>query len=438
MIPLFALALAATPVTLDDVEARARENTQALIAQLDARRALENVTAARSSLLPQVGLSVSTGGTVAGRQEVQSTIPTAGGFESQVVEVPGYTRGSFSLDATLNQVIVDLGKWQSLAQAGAQADAAKGQAREQADTSEFEGIRRFYALYSAQQSLVLLQQNVKRSEYQLDQAKGLYQAGRGQKGDVLSAEVNLGNDRISVIRQQGQIAQAQADLATWLALPGDSDLVAVEPDEVKAKPAPPPALDSALATAKQERPLLQALAAQVSASGHAVSAAKDQYLPRLTGQAVYSRSAPGVDPVFTRWNRQNVLQGSLNLSWDVFSGFLTRSQVGTAEANKTEAQINLEQSEHDVAGAVRAAIENLSALEQAATIAADNRAIAAENLSVAQQRYQAGADTTLDVRDAQLKLASAELTLLQTRTDVEVARASLARAMGTLPSGAKP
>jgi outer membrane protein TolC len=54
---------------------------------------------------------------------------------------------------------------------------------------------------------------------------------------------------------------------------------------------------------------------------------------------------------------------------------------------------------------------------------------------VAQERYRAGAGTQLEVRDAELKLTQAELQLLQTRTDVEVARTSLARAMGTLNPG---
>jgi outer membrane protein TolC len=51
--------------------------------------------------------------------------------------------------------------------------------------------------------------------------------------------------------------------------------------------------------------------------------------------------------------------------------------------------------------------------------------------TLAQDRFKAGAGSTLEVRDAQLKLAQAELTLIQNRVNVEVARANLERAIGS-------
>jgi outer membrane protein TolC len=438
MIPLVALALAATPVNLDDVRSRARGNTQALNLALEAIRAGQNVVLARSPLLPQVALGVSAGGTVASTSSQQSTVPVAtGGFQTAYVNVPGYSFGTYSFTASLSQVLIDLGRWEQLKESHAALDVAKGQALEQADASELEGIRRFYALYSAQQSLVLLQQNVSRSQDQVTRAEGLYEAGRGQKGDVIAAQVNLGNDQIAVIKQGASIAQAQADLASWLVLPGDSDLVAVEPEEVRQAPPAPIALEAAMSTALEHRALLTQLRRQVDAVESAVAVAKDEYLPRLTGQAFYARNGPKVDPVFTDPSKQNVLSGSINLTWDAFTGLSTGAKIESARAQEREAEQNLSQAKTDIAASVRAAMIAVQAQESALTVATQNRSLAAQNLSVAEQRYQAGAGTTLDVRDAQLKLTQAELQLLQTRTDVEVARASLARAMGTLEDGAK-
>ena len=48
---------------------------------------------------------------------------------------------------------------------------------------------------------------------------------------------------------------------------------------------------------------------------------------------------------------------------------------------------------------------------------------------------RAGAGSTLEVRDAQLSLTRAELSLLENRIDVEVARYALERAAGRLGSG---
>lgn len=436
MIPLITLsiALAATPITLDQVKARSRDNVQALLSALDRTRALEQETQARAPLLPQVSLSLGAGYTKAGTQTVTSTVPTATGYENQAVDVPGYGRANYNLNLALNQTLVDLGRWAQLSQAGEAAKAARGQALDQQDASELEAVRRFYALYSAQESLKLLEQNVTRSQDQVTLAKGLYEAGRGSKADVISAQINLGNDRIAVIKQRSVIASAQADLATWLAMPGVTDLVAQAPT-LEETPPPPPSLDEALDTARAHRPIVTALKAQVSAAEAGVRAAKAGYWPRLSGQLAYSRNGPSFDPVFTNPSRQNVVSGSLNLQWDLFSGFATRSEVATAEANRSTAQLNLSELEREIDGTLRSSLAAVRAQEEALAAARANLTLAREFQNVAQERYRAGAGTQLEVRDAELKLTQAELQLLQTRTDVEVARASLARAMGTLTPG---
>jgi outer membrane protein TolC len=438
MIPLLSLALAATPITLDEVKQRSRDNVQALLSALDRDRALSQVTLARSSLYPQVSLSLGGGYTKAGTQTVTGTVPSTGtatGYESAEVDVPGYSRGSFNFNVFLNQTIVDLGRWAQLDQAGASAEAAKGQVLDQQDASELEAIRRFYVLYSAQESLKLLGQNVQRSEEQVRQAQGLYEAGRGSKADVISAQINLGNDKISLIKQRSTIASAQSDLATWLALPGVTDLVAQEPPSLKAAPAPAPALDTALEDARDHRAILAAWRARMDAADAGIRAARAGYYPKLTGQLSYSRNGPSFDPVFTDPTKQNVISGSLNLQWDLFSGFSTGAQVSQASADKESAQLNLQETEREIQGSVRSALEALSAQQEALSMAKENLGRAEQFLEVAQERYRAGAGTQLEVRDAELKLTSAQLQLLQTRTDVEVARATLARAVGALNPG---
>jgi len=436
MIPLLSLtfALSATPITLDDVKKRSRDNVQALLSALDRTRAQAQVTEARAPLLPQVGLSLGAGYTRSGTQIVTSTLPTGTGYETRDVDVPGQGRGNFNLSLSLNQTIIDLGRWAQLAQAGDAAEAAKGQTLDQQDASELEAVRRFYALYSAQESLKLLKQNVTRSQDQVRLAKGLYEAGRGAKGDVISAQINLGNDQISAIKQRATIASAQSDLAVWLALPGTTDLEAQAPT-LEDTLATPPSLDAALDTARAHRPILKALQSQVSAADAGVRAAKAGYWPRLTGQLAYSRNGPSFDPVFTNPSRQNVLSGSLNLQWDLFSGFATRGDVAIAQANQSTAQLNLSELEREIDGTLRSALTTVQTQEEALVTARQNLDLAREFQNVAQERYKAGAGTQLEVRDAELKLTQAELQLLQTRTDVEVARASLARAMGTLNPG---
>jgi outer membrane protein TolC len=137
--------------------------------------------------------------------------------------------------------------------------------------------------------------------------------------------------------------------------------------------------------------------------------------------------------VFTDPSRNNTLSAGITLSWDLFSGLGTVAQTNVARDNRFTAQINLTDAQRQIEGDIR---RNLRAVEvdlEASKIAGDNRQAAADGLVLAQERFNAGLANTLEVRDAQLKLTQADLSLLQSRIDLEVAREALARTMGGLP-----
>jgi outer membrane protein len=87
---------------------------------------------------------------------------------------------------------------------------------------------------------------------------------------------------------------------------------------------------------------------------------------------------------------------------------------------------------------VKVALDSFGVQLRALDEARRNRDAATQNLDYAQERFKAGASSTLDVRDAQIKLQQAYQTLIQTRADVEVARAALDKATGTLGRGDTP
>jgi outer membrane protein len=72
---------------------------------------------------------------------------------------------------------------------------------------------------------------------------------------------------------------------------------------------------------------------------------------------------------------------------------------------------------------------------KATQLAQANLETARQSLSLAEERFRVGAGSTLEVRDAQLSLTRAELSLLENRIDVEVARYALERAAGRLGAG---
>jgi outer membrane protein len=425
------------PITLEEVRSEGRKNTQALLALLDLERSEVDIRLARAPLLPQLSFSTSAGGAAIGRQRIFTTVPdpTTGGFIQQSVETPSATRGNYDISLNLSQVLYDRARWKQLEQSGVTVEASRGQAQEQADAAELEAVNRFFNLYRSQATIQVLAATVRRSEEQLERARALFQAGRVGRGEELSALVNLGNDRINLVQSRSQMVGYQTQLAVWLARPGTEALAAQDPGLLTTVPTPAPALDAALSEARQRRPLIRALQQQVRVAELGKDVASAAYVPRLLGQGTYSRGGPSAGAVFTEPRLQNTVSGAVVLQWDLFSGFATQAQVSRAQATVRTAELNLAQAERELDATVRAAIEALSMRIEAARLSAENREAAVQSLALAEERFKAGAGSTLEVRDAQLKLTQSELTLLGNRVDVEIARFALMRAIGTLSPG---
>jgi outer membrane protein TolC len=430
---LLTAVLAATPITLEQARQEARNNLQALLSELDRVRSSEQKRVALSPILPQLSLNTS-----ANRTWTQAGDPRILPDGSISLGTSG-AANYFTLGATLSQLIFDLGRFSALRNAGWLEAAARGTVAEQALASEFEAIRRFYSLWTAQKQLLVLNANAAKSKEFADRAQALFEAGRGTKGDALAAQVNLGTDRINAEKQLAVVSQAQIDLSSWLGRTQSEELDAVDPITA-GETLPPPRVDlvQGLELARANRPLLVQYAAQVRASGANVTTQAAGWAPRLNLQLAYTRASDQAERVYSHFDKYGALTGTLVLNWDLFSGFQTDALTKQAKAQESQARLNLAQSERDVEGQVKVALDSLRVQLRALEEARRNRDAATQNLDYAQERFKAGASSTLDVRDAQIKLQQAYQTLIQTRADVEVARAALDKATGILGRGDTP
>ncbi len=431
---LLSVLVAATPITLDEVRAEARNNLTAIQAELTWIESYENVANFRGALLPQLFVGYSAA--FAWNTETRRTVVFSGNAITS--NSPPNQINNYQVGANLTQTIVNVAQWFQLKQAGELERANKGLAEDQEDASELEAIRRFYVLLTAQGSLDVLEQTAKKSKDLWDRADALYEAGKGIKGDALAAEVNYGTDQNNAIQQHIAVVQAQADLEAWLGRPESDELVAVQPKAFGQMPPPPPSYAEAAATAKQKRAILRAYAAQIDAAQSNITVQQANLFPRLnlTGQIFHNSNDFGT--AFYQWGINTGATLSVNLNWQIFDGMSTFALSRLAEEQTRAAKVTYAQSERDVDGQVRTTLNSLADQVKALEVLTSNRETAAKNLAYFQERFNAGASNTLDVRDAQVKLLSAELNLLQTRANVENAQASLARAMGTLSNGAKP
>jgi outer membrane protein TolC len=423
-------SLAAAPITLEEVRAASRQNLDAIRAELDVSRASEGVRLARSAIFPQVGLSFSAGGIFAGPQRIFGTIPQSDGtFAQLAVETPGFTQGQFNLSLTVNQLLYDGGRWwNQIALSGAQEQAAKGQLAEQQLASELEAVRRFYQLVKAQLALEVFSATAARSREQVSRAQSLFDAGRGSRAAVFDAMTNLANDEISVARQRQSIGVARLALLQWLGRP-DAEVEAAPPGDLAAPGSPVP-LAQALETAQGKRPLVKQLQDTIRAADLGVDVGWANHLPTVSAFGTYARSSPTADPFFTDPSKQNSLQVGASLKLNLFSGFAYDAQIAQARVEARRARAAEHQALVDLEAELRRAHDALRVEAEVLGVSQSSQVIAEQQLKLEEERFSAGAGSSLEVRNAQIKFTQAQLAVLSGRADVAVARAALERTMG--------
>jgi outer membrane protein TolC len=378
---------------------------------------------ARSTVLPSLTFNASLGGA---RQS--GAVYSGGVFLGQ--QSSTYSTGGASL--TLRQLVFDGGKWwNNLDAADLTLSAGRAQVDEQRLQITYLVEQRFYELVRARRSLSVLTEAAARSRDQADFTQRLFEGGRGTQADVYAARANRDNDEVARLGQERVVELARVDLALGIGLDPSEPLTVVEPPRIMDDPAQPPAAQEAVTRALQNRPSIRAASLTVEANRKTASAAKGDYWPSLSVQGQWSRNAVDDLGILTHApGRDSLASASVNLQWNVFSGFLTDANVRKAEITALSSEVDLVNGRRNVASDVEKAVAQLATARAQARVAVQAEQNAQDGLRLARTRQEVGVGTQLEVRDAELKLTQAQLSRVGALVDGREAEAALRRAQG--------
>jgi outer membrane protein TolC len=411
-------------LTLDDAVKLALERNPDLRRQILLQLSSEqDKVIARSAILPTLGFNASYndtrqgGGTVV-IQNVQIPQPTS---------VFHNWQGSVSL----RQLVFDGGKWWNNIDAANLGFAASGaQVDEQRLQIVYLVEQRFYELVRAQRQLLVFAEAAARSRDQADFTLRLFEGGRATQADVYAARANRDNDEVVRLGQERVVELARADLALAIGVDPSEPLTVAEPPRLMDEPAQPPPAKEAVARALEARPSIKAASLTLESNRKAASAAGGDYWPAVSLAAGYQRTAPGLGDLFKDPTQNSTLFGSVNLSWNAFNGFGTTANVRKAEIQALLSENDLSNARRNVASDVQKAVAQLAIARAQSRVARQSEQTAREGLRLARTRQEVGVGTQLEVRDAELKLTQAQLSVVGSLVDGREAEAALRRAQG--------
>jgi outer membrane protein TolC len=375
---------------------------------------------ARSALLPNLSGSLS--------ETVEQVDLQVFGLRFQS-PIPGFSVPSivgpfnyFDLRASLSQSVVDLTAWNNHRSATENLRANELSARDARDVVVL-------ATGGAYLQVIAAAARVQSARAQLETANVLLQQTSQQHNVGLVAQIDVNRSRVQMLTQQQRLVSLQNDLAKQkinlariVGLPPNDGYALA--DDVPFAPASIMTVDDALQQASTQRSDLKGAEAQVRAAERARSAARSERLPSLALTADYG--AIGINPA----NSHGTFSVVGSLKFPIWQGGRIEGDIEQAEAALSQRQSELEDLRGQVEADVRKAYLDLEAARSQVDVAHENTRVSQENLKLTRQRFDAGLADNLEVVQSQESVANAELDYINSVFAHNIAKLSLARAIG--------
>ena len=277
---------------------------------------------------------------------------------------------------------------------------------------------------------------VESSKAQVNAADAVYQqaadrnkAGTNARIDVLRSQVELQVQQQRLRSLEADLEKQKLNLGRLIGLPPGQQFTMT--DSAPYQPLEGLNLNDALDRAYKNRADLQAAQAQVNAAMHARDAAIAERLPSVGVSADYG--VIGVAPN----NSHGTVTLTANLHVPVFDGGRIQADVDHATAALDQRKAELADLRGRIDYEVRSAFVDLQAAVDQVRVSRSSVDLAGETLTQARDRFSAGVADTIETVQAEESVAAANEDFISSLYSYNLAKVTLARAMGVADESMK-
>jgi outer membrane protein TolC len=274
-----------------------------------------------------------------------------------------------------------------------------------------------------------VQAQVDTARVSLDQAIDSHQAGTSPLLDELRARVDYQTQQQSLIAAKNQYEKDKIALARAIGMPLEQKFQLTDQAPYAALDNLDP--DAAVKQALANRFDLKSMQEQVSAAGHARSAATAERYPTINFAGDYGLIGVNFGSSHGTGNATGTLDVPL------FEEAKLRGDAKQAQSQLDQKRAQENDLHGQIGADVRDSILDIQAAAKQVEVARSNTELAKEALSEAQQRFKAGVSDNLAVSQALQSVAQADNQYVSSLYQHNVAKLSLARALGVAESSYK-
>lgn len=418
------------PVTAEEAARIALKNQpDILFAQGAATAAAGRTQQARSGLGPTVSVNAGYNRTQILTGSSSTNVIGGGSGGGGGTGGTGSSGGSFgtsqgyTASATLRQLIFDFGHTRDVVRQASASERATVVEITRAQADAVFNVKQAYYTHFQDLKLVEVNEaNLRSAQAELALAEARVRAGLGAPPDVVRAQTTVADAILNLNLARNNASVSRVRLAQLMGVDPRTPIQVSDSHEPNVSSND---VNGMVATALNQRPETVAGRLNVQAAEAGLSAARTTNAPNIGADLGVSTRGNELPP------RNSFSTIGVSLAWDPFDSGLTAGRVKEARGALDQNRANLRQAELTVTSDVSQAYLNLRTAEQRVTTAAAEVANAQESLRLAEGRYRAGVGTFIEVTDAQAAVVTASTNQVNAVAAVDVARAALARAIGS-------
>lgn len=318
-------------------------------------------------------------------------------------------------------------------------ERARGaKANESAAAFNYKSARELVVLATGNEYLVTISAaaRVDAAQAEAETAQALYTKAHDQQVagvvpaiDALRAQVEFQTRQQQLIVARNDYAKQKLLLGRTIGLPPGQEFNLS--DKVPYQPLTPMSLDQALQRAYLSRPDYLAAVQQVRGAEQFRRAATAEHLPSVDFSGDYGAAGVNVG------SSHGVFDAGATLVIPIFAGGKAHADVLEAEAALRQSRQLLENLRAQIDYDVRAALLDLTSAGDQVEVARQSLDLANQTLAQAQDRFTAGVADNLEVVQAQDSVAAANENYISSLYAHNLAKVSLARAIGYAEQGVK-
>ncbi|KAA2219749.1 MULTISPECIES: TolC family protein [Maribacter] len=350
--------------------------------------------------------------------------------DGNVRAIDGAETTRYNASLNLNYTLFDgLGRMYDFKRLKEEYNLSALETRETIETTMLQLFTVYFEVARLTENINVLEETFSNTKNRLQRAEYSFEFGRTNKLDVLNAEVDLVNDSINLMNERQTLRNTKRDLNLLL----NRELLTTFEVDTVVSFTNSIRLEEFLGVGVENNVRILQMKQNIKINDYTLKSSKSVFLPTvgLTGSYGWNQgNFPATN--FLASNVSTGVSAGLNLTWNLFNGGTSITQIKNARILLDNQEILEEQTIQEVKRDIENAKDDYQNRLDILALQEKNVITAQNNFDRSNEQYKLGQITSVELRQAQINLLNAQTNKNFAKYDAKLAELQLLQLTGQL------